>query len=171
MAQNLSDFTAWLKKLFTAQETALIKKFSSTVPPYAIMWFKRTTAPAGWAICDGRQVSMEDGTVVTTPNLIDKYPLGATSSIGSAVEASIPNIKGNVYRIWGRGTAKSGQYPTGDGVMTWTNTTGTFDDEGGGRSYQLGTIGINASKQSSVYKDNATTVTPPSVKLLPCMKL
>lgn len=128
---------------------------NALLPSGAIVWFKRTTAPDGWVVCDGTN---------GTPNLIGRYPLGATSGIGDTVEAGLPDITGTA---WGYEIGKAGGW----------RTTGCFYDAGAGNQKgtsdnndTCGKLGFKASRSSSVY-GKSSTVTPPSVKLLPCMKL
>ena len=123
------------------------------LPSGAIVWFNLSNPPSGWVICDGSN---------GTPNLIGRYPLGATSNIGSTVEAGLPNITGAINM---NGIKYSG---SASGVFVATNAGGS------GGCHELGTkrasISFDASRSSDVY-GNSTTVTPPSIKLLPCMKL
>lgn len=122
------------------------------IPQGTVWWFhNRTTAPVGWAICNGNN---------GTPNLIGRYPLGATSGIGSTVEAGLPNITGTIGPIIEEGAR---------GVYT----NGAFYEAGTGTGHAGGVdyiVKMDASRCSSVY-GKSSTVTPPSVKLLPCMKL
>ena len=76
--RNLPGISTLIENLKTSLQSSLL-------PSGAIVWFKRTTAPSGWAICNGTN---------GTPNLIGKYPLGATSGIGGEVGAGLPNITG-----------------------------------------------------------------------------
>ncbi|MBR1988342.1 MAG: tail fiber protein [Clostridia bacterium] len=136
------------------------------MPSGCICYFKRSTPPNGWAICDGSVVSMRDGSRITTPNLIGRYPLGSTTDVGTAVSAGLPNITGY------------GGYTEGDRTYT-VKTTGAFVKGGKSPLALTGAytssgyynkIEFNASNSNSIY-GNSSTVTPPSVKLLPCMKL
>lgn len=129
---------------------------NALLPSGAIVWFKRQTAPTGWTICDGTN---------GTPNLIGRYPLGATSDIGSTVEAGLPNITGSVDRVRAYGTSYChGAFYPATGINGNGYVHDWHTDSGGG------VVGFDARRSSSVY-GNSTTVTPPSVKLLPCMKL
>lgn len=122
------------------------------IPQGTIWWFhNRTTAPVGWAICNGNN---------GTPNLIGRYPLGATSNIGTTVEAGLPNITGTIGPIIEEGA--HGKYTNGAFYETEKGT-----GHAGGSDY---IVKMDASRCSSVY-GNSNTVTPPSVRLLPCMKL
>ena len=115
------------------------------------MWFKLSSAPDGWVICDGSN---------GTPNLIGKYPLGATSKIGSEVEAGLPNITGYALSLESIGNCggafgSKSNSASGVGANDW--------------GYHQG-IDFDASRCSKIY-GKSSTVTPPSVKLLPCMKV
>lgn len=142
-----------LEKLKSEIEQS-IKALVSNIPKGAIMWFNLTSAPTGWVVCDGNN---------GTPNLIGKYPLGANSSIGTAVAAGLPNIKGHVSpSVHVDDTNFSGamyrEETTGKRVTTDNQVTPRY------------AIMFDASRSNSIY-GNSTTVTPPSVRLLPCMKL
>ena len=155
---------AFKRKILDGLSGLLQQLQSSMLPSGAIVWFgNRTTAPSGWAICNGKTVTMSDGTSFVTPNLIGRYPLGATSNIGTTVEAGLPNITGgamhqeNSQQAYGAFFNRTGGSGSGLGAYDW---------RGG---YNRG-FGFDASRSSAIY-GRSTTVTPPSVKLLPCMKL
>ena len=143
-----------------------------TIPQGTIWWFHgRTTAPVGWAICNGAN---------GTPNLIGRYPLGATSDIGSTVEAGLPNITGTVYS--NDGGFLYTPFATGYKGDNDDPSTGAFSidpslNPGNIRGVDAsnsdradGVLCFDASQSNSIY-GRSSTVTPPSVKLLPCMKL
>ncbi len=128
-----------------------------SIPQGTVWWFhNRTNAPVGWAICDGTN---------GTPNLIGRYPLGATSGIGSTVEAGLPNITGTFFgenRSWGNwNSTLSGAFYQGSTVGRGMYVEWDSDN--------VNTM-FSASRSNAIY-GNSTTVTPPSTKLLPCMKL
>lgn len=154
--KNVSGLTKILDDLKTIVQNALL-------PTGSIVWFHgRTTAPSGWAICDGTN---------GTPNLIGRYPLGAKTGIGSSVEAGLPNITGGFsidnkdpasnYKVTGSFTKTN---PGGIGVPT-----GHRVGEKSNADYSF-PVYFNAQLSSAIY-GKSSTVTPPSVKLLPCMKL
>lgn len=134
----------------------------NAVPSGFIGWFNRETAPEGWAVCDGTN---------GTPDLIGRYPLGATSGIGSTVRAGLPEIYGRF------GTdAAYGEYT--EGAFIEIDCGSTYGSGGAeGRLFEFvaskGTKDVDGSymepADSPYGKSN--TVTPPSTKLLPCMKL
>ena len=144
---------------------------NALLPSGAIVWFKRQTAPVGWVICDGTN---------GTPNLIGRYPLGATSGIGSTVEAGLPNITGTVYS--NDGGFLYTPFATGYKGDNDDPSTGAFSidpslNPGNIRGVDAsnsdradGVLCFDASQSNSIY-GRSSTVTPPSVKLLPCMKL
>jgi hypothetical protein len=124
---------------------------NALLPRGSIVWFHgRTTAPEGWAICNGTN---------GTPNLIGRYPLGAISDIGGLVEAGLPNITG---------TFGGNRYYGASGAFVYAGSTNVRGSSRSGGAMEA--VGFNASYSNGVYS-RSTTVTPPSTKLLPCMKL
>lgn len=125
----------------------------SLLPSGAIVWFNLSNPPSGWVVCDGTN---------GTPNLIGRYPLGATSGIGGTVAAGLPAHTHNYVRRYT--TSSNGTYGT------------LFVGQPGRTSVLVNSVTTNeyesttSAASNSVY-GNSTTVTPPSVKLLPCMKL
>lgn len=138
-----------IPSIYKEEIKQLIEAFTvNAVPSGFVGWFNRETAPEGWVICDGTN---------GTPNLIGRYPLGATDEIGSLVEAGLPNITGTTIgrnNGYASGAFAIGGFSADAYEGTVPNHVMTFD----------------ASRCSSIY-GNSTTVTPPSTKLLPCMKL
>lgn len=146
------------KKLFGIDK--LIQSIlQASLPSGFIGWFDRTTAPAGWVVCNGQTYTDSTGTKRTAPNLIGRYPLGATSGIGSLVEAGLPNITGTF------GTLAYQKIATGAFKQLVANV---YPIEHGGNSKGQ-SVSFDASRSSSVY-GKSSTVTPPSCKLLPCIK-
>ena len=147
----------------------------NNMPVGSVCWFKLNAAPDGWVVCNGKWYS-EDGKyssenytevcTIQTPNLIGRYALGATSDIGDTVEASIPNIKGTFIAQ----TPYNGSSTGYSGAFTPDMDSYIHINDSGSGPYSRN-ITFNAGSSSSVYKDSATTVTPPSTKLLPCMKI
>ena len=147
---------------------------STLLPSGAIVWFNLKSAPSGWVVCDGTN---------GTPNLINKYPLGTKTAaeIGTTVAAGLPNIKG-AWAVQANASSENG--PTaGQGAIktvrsdgkngTAKPTLGYTLSKGGGWNdggYNNQGIEFSAAWSNSIY-GNSSTVTPPSVKLLPCMKL
>ena len=138
-------------------------KQEAALPYGTICWFNLPSAPAGWAVCDGTQ---------GTPDLIGRYALGSNSKIGTDVAAGLPNITGMI------------SVDNKDSI-DYYNVAGSFtkDDPGFGEdvtaSARVGDDGnadfafpiyFNANLSNGIY-GNSNTVTPPSVRLLPCMKL
>ena len=118
------------------------------IPKGMIAWFELDEAPEGWAVYEP---------------LLGKYPLGANTSIGSTVSAGLPNIKGHVSpSVHVDDTNFSGamyrEETTGKRVTTDNQVTPRY------------AIMFDASRSNSIY-GNSDTVTPSSVKLLPCIKL
>lgn len=141
----------------------------ASLPSGFVGWFDRTTAPDGWVVCNGQTYTDSTGTTRTAPNLIGRYPLGATSGIGSTVEAGLPNITGG-FSIDNKDPASNyivtGSFTkTNPGIGTPTGHR-VGEDKNAGYCFP---IYLNARLSSTVY-GNSSTVTPPSTKLLPCIK-
>lgn len=168
----------------------------SGIPSGMICWFYLTSAPSGWKVCDGTN---------GTPNLIGRYPLGANTEIGDAVEAGLPEVYGQFsgvgqynsddysivsygsgatrYAFDGHDTSITGNYlgvkvgnePTAeqDDVFSFRASNGELKPE-----YYSASDATLARKMNDAYVGSensvfgkSNTVTPPSVKLLPCMKI
>ena len=139
------------RKLIPGLSAILESIRNSVLPSGAIVWFgNRSTAPNGWAICDGTN---------GTPNLIGRYPLGSKTSVGQQVAAGLPNIKGTFNGV---------KYNSISGAFTQANTS--YELCGAKEHIRIMTVTLDASRSSSIY-GNSSTVTPPSTRLLPCMKL
>ena len=141
-----------------------------------IKWFAFNKAPNGYLICDGTQVSRttyadlfkaigttfgkgDGSTTFTLPNLINKFAQGSTT-VGTAIDAGLPNITGNIYNTpsINNATSANGAFRVslGDGARAGTT----------GKGYNTS---FNASLSNPIY-GNSTTVQPPALTLLPCIK-
>ena len=140
--RTLEGISELLNSINTKIQNALL-------PSGAIVWFKRQTAPTGWAICDGTN---------GTPNLIGRYPLGATSGIGGLVEAGLPNITGELNVRCNFDVASGAFY------SVKTSCLGHNSGYTGN-----GTAILDASRSSAIY-GNSATVQPPSQLVHICIK-
>ena len=117
------------------------------LPVGTIMWFKQS-------------VTLSNKWQVYRP-LIGRYPLGATSDIGTTVEAGLPNITGTLFALTKEGFDTSGAFAGGgieNGMDYQSSPTDTIP------------VTFDASRCSDVY-GKSTTVTPPSAKLIPYVKI
>lgn len=129
----------------------LMSIINNLIPSGAIMWFDLDEPPEGWE--------------VYTP-LLGKYPLGANTGIGSEVTAGLPNITGHAPLHTNANVHSDYDY-TGSALYRTNKSKGYYEASEG----RTGDITyFDASRSNSIY-GNSTTVTPPSVKLLPCRKL
>lgn len=150
-------------------------------PTGMIAFFHATTPPEGWLPCNGQKVSRttyanlfavigttygsgDGSTTFTLPNLHHRFLEGTTtaSEIGKPVEAGLPNITGG----WHHGAAAD------------TSATGAVYDTGDDRrngcprssyGYPVDKV-LDASRSISLY-GKSSSVQPPSVRVLPCIKL
>lgn len=161
-----------------------------------IRWFAMSTPPEGWLVCNGASVSTSDyaalfaaiGKTFTPryldeslkienpqysdpdifllPNLMGKVPWGTSSQVGTVMEAGLPNIKGQATFINSDGVNNT-QYPD-RGALYWANYAHNVKMQtisGTGKR----DIMIDASRSNNIY-GASTTVQPPSLCLLPCIR-
>ena len=166
-----TDTACWLHIMDESDIKPIMSSFSGMVA-----WFASQTAPTeDWLIADGRAVSRTiykglfnvlgalygagDGkTTFNLPNLVDRFAMGATSGIGTFVEAGLPNITGTFDANVNDGNgAKTGAF-----YNTNTYFSGSDGDKNGG------ICGFDASLSNTIY-GSSNTVQPPAVKLLPCI--
>lgn len=152
-------------------------------PTGAVQFFAQATAPAGWLVCDGRAVSRatyaslfaaigetygagNGSSTFNLPNLIGRFPEGATTDVGQSVAAGLPNVSG---KFWAA--------RTGRGDLPGTVANGAFSEAGrwsaqvhNGANDDWGSVyQLDASRSSAIY-GRSSTVQPPAVRLLPCIK-
>ena len=138
-----------------------------------IEWFAFNTVPTGYLVCNGASVSRttyanlfavigttfgsgDGSTTFALPNLIDKFAQGSTT-VGTYKSAGLPNITGSF----------GGGYATYSGAFSVGNARAVAAPASNGPSmYQ---VSFAASKSNSIY-GNGTTVQPPALTLLPCIK-
>jgi len=158
------------------------------VPVGTIIWSGNATVPAGYLLCNGSAVGREtypelftaigttfgsgDGsTTFNLPNLIDKFIEGANAA-GTVKAAGLPDFSGNFSGIlnvtansaasWANnvdGAFSSSPYVSGTNTNIIAGTSG--DTYGGLR--------IKGSDSNAIY-GNSSTVQPPAVTALPCIK-
>ena len=146
----------------------------AVVPSGAVIPFAGSTAPQGYLLCDGREVSRADypylfsvigttygegdgNTTFNLPNLQDKFIEGAgTNAVGTVKSAGLPNITGNFYTYTYKPSWASGAFTktisnanSSPSVYTSPNDPFTMFD-------------FNASRSSSIY-GNSDTVQPPAI--------
>lgn len=153
-----------------------------------IEWFAFNTAPDGYLVCNGANVSREtyadlfavigttfgsgDGsTTFALPNLIDKFAQGSTT-VGTVKSAGLPNITGALFpaalNVNGSG-----------GYMLECSPHGAFSSVSNTLAFKVTNLeyvanrnvgcDLNASRSNSTY-GNSETVQPPALTLLPCIK-
>ena len=144
------------------------------VPVGTIIWSANATVPAGYLLCNGSAVGREtypelfaaigttfgsgDGsTTFNLPNLIDKFIEGANSA-GVVKAAGVPNITGGAGGCFTGGVS---------GPFAVSSVIGDRDVSLGQSPF--GGVDFDASRSSSIY-GNSSTVQPPAVTALPCIK-
>lgn len=162
-----------------------------------IRWFAKLQPPEGWLACNGAEVLISDypalynaiGTLFLPkdvpnppgmfflPNLMGKVPWGSTS-VGTVIDAGAPDVTGHFSAT--DNVCLNG-YAGVDTPKVFGNNDGCFSfiDGSGGRALvnviQVGNYSDNrrvtfrASSSNNIY-GNSTTVQPPALCLLPCIR-
>lgn len=142
-----------------------------------IEWFAFNTAPDGYLVCNGANVSREtyadlfavigttygsgDGsTTFALPNLIDRFAQGSTT-VGTVKSAGLPNITGELGLVTGAVYVVSGAFSCNSKTYSNINASVQSNANRG--------VDFSASNSSLIY-GNSTTVQPPALTLLPCIK-
>ena len=103
-----------------------------------------------------------DPEVFRLPNLMGKVPWGSTS-VGTALDAGLPDIEGSVSGVFVYGSSGSGAFL---GSIK-ENPTGFIDTDP--RERQWRTLNFKASNSNVIY-GKSSTVQPPALCLLPCIR-
>lgn len=167
--------------LMTPQRVAqaIAELLPPSVPTGMLAFFHATTPPEGWLLANGQNVSRttyanlfavigtkygagDGSTTFTLPNLHHRFLEGTTttSEVGSSVQAGLPNVTG-YFR-------EAGNDLDAGGCIQTTKTNGGWVQAGDGGLRKR--VDIDASRSSSSY-GRSTTVQPPSLRLLPCIKV
>lgn len=151
------------------------QRTGADVPVGSIIWSANATVPAGYLLCNGASVGRDtypelfaaigttygegDGsTTFNLPDLIGRFIEGS-STAGTVKEAGLPGITGsNGYSSTTASLTSGAFYNGAQGSGAVNGTNHTFF-----KTY------FDASRSSSIY-GNSTTVQPPSVTALPCIK-
>ena len=198
-AKNMNDalravMAALKNKCDTLDDTDNILRRGAVIGE--IRWFAMSTPPEGWLVCNGASVSTSDyaalfaaiGKTFTPryldeelkiedpryinpdifllPNLMGKVPWGTSSQVGTEMEAGLPNITGTATFVNSDGVDNT-QYPD-RGALYWSNYAHTVKIQtisGTGKR----DIMFNASLSNNIY-GASTTVQPPALCLLPCIR-
>lgn len=153
---------------------------STGVPAGAIMFFGVKSIPDGWLLCNGANVSRttyanlfaaigtnfgsgNGSTTFALPNLNGRFIEGtnSTGSVGNTYSSGLPNITGEFLN-------------GGDWGAEWQPPSGCFARTGVQKSGAAGTDNrqltkIDASLSSATF-GRSSSVQPPSMALLACMK-
>ena len=153
------------------------------LPIGSYIQFAGSQAPAGFLVCNGGAISRttyselfavigttygsgDGSTTFNLPNLTDRFLQGSTTS-GTVKNAGLPNIDGTFDPIDSRGVhLVHNAYAYGvfyKGELPYYSSIGSVDTS---KSFS---IGFDASRSSSIY-GNSTTVQPPALTCLICIK-
>ena len=145
------------------------------IPTGVILTFGGSTVPEGFLLCNGAAISRttyaklfaaigtlygagDGATTFNLPDMRDKFAEGSgTYTVGTVVEAGLPNITGKFGIIWSAALSVLVQ----EGAL-YADTFRPGQLPGGTINYGIPYLGFDANKSSSVY-GNASTVQPSSL--------
>ena len=157
---------------------------ADSIPVGTIIYYTNKTVPANFLICNGGAVSRTTyatlfGIIGTTfgagngsstfnvPNLIDRFPQG-NATPGTVKAAGLPNIVASVNGVIFSDYHNSGAFST-------ANPPGDFEGSSGNVAYQnpggfyRQQLNFSAKSSNSIY-GNSSTVQPPALTLVPCIR-
>ena len=158
---------------------------SSTIPVGTVIAYMGTDIPSGFLLMDGRYLSKttyaalyavigdsqtttaKDGYFQIADMTDGRYLMGSTVA-GTRIGVGLPNIRFEVHSgVNGLGGTIT--YSSGAAYRLFDNDN--YSGINNGTMVNEGTwgFGVDASMYSSVYKDDYTKVTPPSMKCLFCI--
>lgn len=156
---------------------------SAVIPPGTIIHYAGRTVPSGWLICNGANVSRRDyaalfaaigttygagngSTTFGLPNLNGRFLecTTYTSEVGTYHSAGLPNITGQINKL---PTPWNGLLYEQNGALKPVNIGDkAYSGNSNGSNFRLE---LDASGANEIF-GNSTTVQPPSMALLPCIK-
>ena len=156
---------------------------TSVLPTGSYIQFAGSQAPDGFLVCNGGAISRttysalfavigttygsgDGSTTFNLPNLTDRFLQGSTS-VGTVKNAGLPDIGGGVS-IHGSGTGTNLQDAAGSFAGVNVRSTYYSGVQTGG-AYSYDSFAFSASRSSSIY-GNSSTVQPPALTCLICIK-
>lgn len=152
----------------------------AVVPSGAVIPFAGSTAPQGYLLCDGREVSRADypylfdaigttygegdgSTTFNLPNLQDKFVQGAgANAVGTEMSAGLPNITGvtpDYFVGWYNAKSITGAIKLS---ASSNSTTANISNNTTPTNTKSMLLDFDASRSSSIY-GNSDTVQPPAI--------
>ena len=149
------------------------------LPTGSYIQFAGSQAPAGFLVCNGGAISRttysalfdvigttygsgDGSTTFNLPDLTDKFLQGSTTS-GTVKDAGLPNITGANLYLYG-----DAALPKGEGALRADIHRGYYATQPG-NNYADYNVSFDASRSNSIY-GNSTTVQPPALTCLICIK-
>ena len=154
---------------------------TSVLPIGSYIQFAGSQAPAGFLVCNGGEISRttysalfavigttygsgDGSTTFNLPNLTDRFLQGSSTS-GTVKDAGLPNIEGSHNQAILSSTSAKDMQGYGAFSITYGDKIGPGDYS----NHYLIRLEFDASQSNSIY-GNSTTVQPPALTCLICIK-
>lgn len=173
-----------------AESAAVAEQISAAMPAGTVIAYAGSTAPEGFIACNGAAVIREiyanlfaaigtiygagDGsTTFNLPDLTDRVVQGSATA-GSILAAGLPEISGDVqFRMATFGSNNTAVTLSNGGAFLYSSGTysSSYGTLAGGSGTTSSTAGVRfaASNSNSIY-GNSTTVQPPALTMIYCIK-
>lgn len=154
-----------------------------------VRWFAMSTPPTGWLVCNGATVNTSDYAALfavigktftmvdpiyndpvrfSLPDLVGKVSwYDPTKGVGTVIDAGLPNITGKVTFISSDGVGQD-NYPD-LGCFSWDNYNYDWKMSSVNEGPAKRDLKFDASRSSVIY-GKSSTVQPPALCLLPCIR-
>lgn len=178
-SSNNSQVLNAVNYLIQATKTNLQATIKALVPAGVVAEYGGVNAPAGWLLCQGQAVSRTDyadlfaaigtkygegdgSTTFNLPDARDAFPQGANGNLGTAIEAGLPNITGEILTTSDNNASKTlpliGVTFNGAFSSTKTKTSDLVGGLSSNGTYPRNIL-LDASASSDVY-GKSNTVQP-----------
>lgn len=174
-SSDITDFPTIPTKTSDLTNDSGFLTSADRLPIGSYIQFAGSQAPEGFLVCNGGEISRttysalfdvigttygsgDGSTTFNLPNLTDRFLQGSTTS-GTIKDAGLPNITGQIYASAHSAGEQQGVFKT--------NNLDTSNYSGGGDYFWKWSF--DASRSSSIY-GNSTTVQPPALTCLICIK-
>ena len=155
-----------------------IEAGADNIPVGTVIYYAKSTVPTNFLICNGAAVSRTTyatlyGVIGTTfgkgngsstfnvPNLIDRFPEG-NATPGTVKAAGLPNITGGANEVM------MGELQFDGALKKNAQSNGNLIYQANASFYRVA-LGFDASKSNAIY-GKSSTVQPPALTLVPCIR-
>lgn len=164
-----------IRRINIKGEVYNVEAYESPIPVGSVFPFAGITAPEGFLLCNGQEVSRityaklyevigdiygagDGSTTFNLPNIIKKVIEGTQDEVGQYREAGLPNIEGKV------GVVQLSTAAAQSGALKFVKNKGYNWSTSDTPIWYSGIASFNAKESNAIY-GNSDTVQPPAVMM------